>query len=402
MRNKGKQMIKRANCLAALMLVITTNLGAQSNEIPESLSLDDLRTFSDVFNQIRNNYVNEVDEHELLRAAINGMVSTLDPWSQFFDAEEFHSFDDNSNGRYGGTGIQVRVDNQRLLVENVVRYSPADSANILQDDLILAIDRRKVRGHPLSESMNALLGEPGTTVVIRLKTAGEPARNVELQRQFIAVPSVEALMLTGRVAYFGVSQFTQNTEREFRDAIEVVTSGLASPLGGLILDLRNNPGGVIKPAIDIADGFLVDGLIVYTRSRYEATRLEIAANPGEWFADVPVVVLVNQNTASAAEVLAGALKDRQRATLIGNRTFGKGSIQSLLKMRNGSALKLTTARYFTPSGAVIHQQGIEPDVIVDTTSEQAKGGIAEAAERSIDKAFENDSYIRAALRQLGV
>lgn len=397
-----KPKMNRPAWLATLLLSIAMNLNARDAADNPSLTLDDLRTFSDVFNQIRNNYVSEVDEQELLRAAIKGMVSTLDPWSQFFTAEEFHAFDDNSSGRYGGTGIQIRIENQRLLVENVVRSSPADFADIQQDDLILAIDGRKVRGRPLSESMDALLGEPGTTVVIRLKSAGQPARDVELERQFIAVPSVEALILTDHVAYFKISQFTQTTEREFRDALDVVTAGRAAPLGGVILDLRNNRGGVIKPAIDIADGFLADGMIVYTQSRYEATRLEIVANPGEWLADVPVVILINEHTASAAEVLAGAMKDRQRATLVGNRTFGKGSIQSLLKLRNGSALKLTTAHYFTPSGAVIHQQGIEPDITIEDGPESAVSTRAEDdSPRSGGHALRYDPYVTEALRQLG-
>lgn len=351
----------------ALMLALLATSGAWAQDNPrptDSLTLDELRTFTDVFNQIRAHYVDEISERTLLEAAIEGMVQQLDPWSDFMNTEDFRKLSDASEGRYGGIGVRVEIRDQRLYMEAVTPEGPAAQAGILKGDLLLAVDGVPVRGRRLGESMDALLGEPGSTVQLRLQTPGEPARELTVTRDYLAVPSVFRKLVDGDIGLLHVSHFTRHSHEELRDGLENLRADLGQPLSAVIIDLRGNPGGVIESAVEIADGFLDEGLIVYTRSRYEPTRIEFRAEPGQWSDALPLALLVDGRTASAAEVLTGALKDNGRAVVIGSRTFGKGSIQSVLALRSGAGLKLTTARYFTPSGNVIQDQGIAPDVEV--------------------------------------
>lgn len=353
--------------ITILCLALQANALAQEAGKGDSraLTLDELRTFTDVFNQIRSHYVDELGERELLRAAIEGMMGQLDPWSDFMGADEFRQFSDSSEGRYGGIGVRAEVRNQRIHFTAVTPGGPASAKGILAGDLLLAVDGIPVRGRRLSESMDALLGEPGSRVNLKLQTPGQAAREVEVTRDYLAVPSVFRKTLDGDIGVFMISHFTRHTHEELREGLAELESDSGRPLTGIILDLRGNPGGVVESAVDIADGFLDEGLIVYTRSRYEPTRIEISAERGQWTNSLPLAILVNGGTASAAEVLTGALQDNHRATVIGTKTFGKGSIQSVLALRNGAGMKLTTARYFTPSGRVIQDHGIEPDTIIE-------------------------------------
>lgn len=377
--------------ILALGLAAHTGNFAQEGQDPAAnLTLEDLRTFTEVFNQVRSHYVEELDERALLRAAIEGMVMQLDPWSEFMDAEQFRNFDNSSEGRYGGIGVRVVVRERRIFIEAVLPDSPAQQAGILAGDLLLAIDGQAVRGRRLNESVDALLGEPGTEIALRLQTPGQAARELALERAYVPVPSVYRKLVDQDVGAFHISHFTRHSHEELREGIDELQARLGRPLTGIILDLRGNPGGVVSPSVEIADGFLDQGLIVYTRSRYAPTRIEISARQGQWITETPLVVLVDEQTASAAEVLAGALQDNDRATIIGSRTFGKGSIQSVLALRNGSALKLTTARYFTPSGRVIEDQGIEPDLILPPAPDSDQ----------VDPSSEPEPGIEAALRTI--
>lgn len=331
------------------------------------LTLDDLRTFTDVFNQLRTNFVIEVDDHTLLNAAIQGMVSRLDPYSAFLDADQSRALEDSSRGRYGGVGVRLDLRNNRLLIDEVTPGGPADRAGLMPGDLITAVDGRPVRGRRVFESVDALTGEPGTEVKLSVKTGRRDSREVLLTTEFVPVSSVEGSLLEDRFAYFAISHFNRNSHVELEKGIKDILAGRVTPLGGIIIDLRGNPGGVVRPAVEIADGFLDEGLIVRTSGRYEATRLEFQATQGQWVPGIPLVLLVDERTASASEVLTGALKDHGRAFVIGERTFGKGSIQSIFNLRNGSGLKLTTAHYHTPSGLTIHENGILPDAVRETT-----------------------------------
>ena len=328
---------------------------------PAELSLDDLRTFTDVFSQIRQNYVESVDDKSLLNAAINGMLSELDPHSAYLLNDQLQDLDETSRGQFNGIGVNVEVVDFRIVVQAVISPSPADSAGINPGDVIISIDGRPVKGRDVREAIDELRGEPGTKVILEVLTPGDEARELTLVRKVVDIPSLTAQVLEGRYGYFRVSHFNRETATHFEQSLESM-AGDGIRLQGLIIDLRDNPGGVLQPAVSLADGFLDDGLIVSTRGRNAAMQLEFSAHPGQWLQDVPVVVLIDRGSASASEVLAGALQDHGRALIVGEKSFGKGSVQSVLPLRNGSGIKLTTARYYTPSGRSIQAEGIVPDV----------------------------------------
>lgn len=325
------------------------------------LSLDDMRTFTDAFNQIRLNYVEEVDDHTLLNAAITGMLADLDPHSAFMQPGQFRRLEDDSMGRYSGIGVEVSSQDQRLKIVLVMPGGAADKAGITAGDVITSINRNNVTKSNLKESIQALRGEAGTLVQVTFEHPNGEVSDVTLQRDYIEVPSVFSRPVDNDYGYFQITHFTRKTAEELKEQIAYMLDNHDGALKGVVLDLRNNGGGVLQPAVVIADGFLDDGLIVYTQGR-APNQTSYSAHPGQWLKGVPVVVLVNQNTASASEVLAGALQDQGRALIVGERTFGKGSVQSVLTLRNGSGLRLTTARYFTPSGRSIQATGIQPDI----------------------------------------
>jgi len=338
---------------------------AHSEEASQPLSLDQLRTFSDVLSTIRRNYVDPVDDAALIDAALQGMADSLDDYSAYLPPSAFKQQDNNARGGYGGIGISVQRRKQRLVVEEVFEEGPAWEAGVKAGDLILKVDEHIVRGNPLHRSMDALLGPPGTEVTVRFRTGNMTPRDLTLIRAYIPVPSVKATLLDDRIALLHIRQFNRRTAEETKAALKGLQATGDEPINGVVLDLRDNPGGTIKSAAELADGFLEEGLVVYTRGRYQGSQLEYNAEPGQWAPTTPLVVLVNRNSASASEILAGALQDHGRGTVLGEETFGKGSVQSILELRNGSALKLTTARYFTPSGRSFDQAGIAPDVIFE-------------------------------------
>ena len=325
------------------------------------LSLDDLRTFADVFNQVRNNFIEEVDDHTLMNAAIRGMLSELDPHSSYMEAEEFRQLDNNSRGRYSGIGVEVAIQDRHINVVFVMEGGAADKAGVVAGDVITSIDREPVRGRDLQLSINKLRGEAGTEVQVTFEHANGEVSDHTLVRDFVSVASVYSRPIDRDYGYFQITHFTRQSADELKEQVEYMKDNHEGPLKGIVLDVRNNPGGVLKPAVTMADGFLDEGMIVYTSGR-AASQLEYKASPGQWLEDIPIIVLVNRGSASASEVLAGALQDHGRALILGERTFGKGSVQSVLNLRNGSGIRLTTSRYYTPSGRSIQAEGIQPDV----------------------------------------
>ncbi len=325
------------------------------------LSLDDLRTFTDVFTQIRSNYVEPVDDKRLLNAAISGMLSDLDPHSAYMLEDEFQALDENSRGRFDGIGVNVGIVDRRIVVQAVISPSPADEAGINPRDVILSIDGRPVRGRNLRDAVDELRGEPGSEVTLEILSPDSGTRKVKLVRSSIEIPSLSFDLLEDQYGYFRISHFNRESASHFERTLESVAAD-GIELKGIIIDLRDNPGGVLQPAVDLADGFLNEGVIVTTRGRNRSMQLEFTARPGEWLPGIPVVILIDRGSASASEVLAGALQDHDRALVIGEQSFGKGSVQSVLPLRNGAGIKLTTARYYTPSGRSIQAEGIAPDV----------------------------------------
>lgn len=351
--------------LVMLGMGATTAAAFQDEETagmaPAALSLDDLRTFTDVFNQVRNNYVEPVDDKMLLDAAIKGMLSELDPHSAYLPDEEFQDLDESSRGRFSGIGVNVQVVDKRIVVQAVITPSPADSAGINPRDIILSIDDNPVKGRNLRKAIDELRGEPGSNIDLEILTPEGETRTVSMVRSTVEVPSVNFSMIEDDFGYFKVSHFNRETSAHLESTLASIEAD-GTTFKGIVLDLRDNPGGVLQPAVDMADGFLDEGVIVTTRGRNASMQLEFTASPGDWLAGIPIVILIDRGTASASEVLAGALQDHGRALVIGERSFGKGSVQSVLPLRNGAGIKLTTARYYTPSGRSIQALGIEPDV----------------------------------------
>lgn len=364
-----------------LALVLATGPLDASAETPApepyQLTLDDLRTFTDVFNQVRGHYVEEIGDRALIHAAIEGLVTGLDPYSQYLSPAEFRDLDDSSRGRYAGIGVTIEIREQRIHVDSVVVDGPAQRAGLQAGDLITAVNGRPVKGRNLREAVNELRGPPGSEVEVEYLRRPDAPTTVVVTREYITVNSVASERVAEHFGYFRISHFNEHSAADLQAAIEDVQQGGGQPLRGIVLDLRANPGGNLKPAIDIADGFLTEGRIMHSRGRFPAAEMTFEATPGEWAQGVPMAVLVDRQTASASEVLAGALQDHQRARIVGERTFGKGSVQSILALRNGGGLKLTTAHYFTPLGRSIQDTGIHPDLEVDAQPDEA--GMADPA-----------------------
>lgn len=336
------------------------------------LTLNDLRTFTDVFNQARRNYVDNVDDKSLLDAAIRGMLSELDPHSSYLSPDDLEALDDFSRGRYIGIGVNLLVEDQQIVVKQIINDSPADESGVNPGDIITAIDGRPVKGRHLPDAIDELGGEPDTELTVTVLTPGEKERELQLMRKYIQIPTLSFEMLDLSYGYFKMTQFHRESAADLERALDSIKAE-GTELRGLVIDLRNNPGGVLQPAVNIADGFLDEGLIVTMRGRDSSTQMEFRAHQGDWLPGKPIVLLVDRGSASASEVLAGALQDHGRALVIGERTFGKGSVQSVVPLRNGGGIKLTTARYYTPSGKSIQAQGILPDIEIDSFVNPADG-----------------------------
>jgi len=357
-------MIRTSRQLILTLILIPALITANETEAVGSraqLSLDDLRTFTDVFNQVRKNFVEELDDHELMNAAIRGMLSELDPHSSYMEADEYRQLDDDARGRYSGIGVEIGIQNKQARVVYVMDGGAADKAGVVAGDIITSIDQEDLRSQNLHSAVDRLRGEVGSMVEITVKHESGEVSMLELERGFVEVSSVFSRPVDDDYGYFQVTHFTRKSADELLEQIQYMQDNREGPLKGIVLDLRRNSGGVLNAAVTMADGFLNDGLIVSTRGRAE-NQLEYTAKPGQWLEGVPMVVLVDAASASASEVLAGALQDHDRALIIGEKTFGKGSVQSVLSLRNGSGIRLTTSRYYTPNGRSIQAEGIHPDV----------------------------------------
>jgi carboxyl-terminal processing protease len=329
------------------------------------LPWQDARLMAEVIDRVKAEYVDPVDDHELMQHAIRGMLSSLDAHSAFLDEEDLEDLRVASEGSYSGIGIEVSYEEGLIIVVAPIEGSPAERAGLSTGDIIVAIDGHEVKTAGLAESVGRMRGPSGTRVRVTVDRDGaaEPLE-FTIERAEIELQSVRSAMLEPGYGYLRISQFSETTLPDLEAAVTALQDESDLPLRGVVLDLRGNPGGILEAGVDVADLFLDDGLIVSATGRTSDARFSMEATPGDIVDGAPIAVLVNGGSASASEIVAGALHDNRRAVLVGRTTFGKGSVQTVLPLSGGSAIKLTTSRYYTPSGTSIHEHGIEPDVVL--------------------------------------
>ena len=354
--------------LLGLPLGTVYNVVADKNTQIQPLPLEELRTFSDVYARIKNDYVEEVEDKELIENAIRGMLSGLDPHSNFLNKEEFKDLQIGTTGEFGGLGIEVGMEDGFVKVISPIDDTPAQRAGIEAGDLIIRLDDAPVKGMTLNEAVNLMRGKRGTPIVLTVVREGEDKPlKIEIIRDVIQVQSVKSRILENGLGYFRITTFQSKTTESLKEAAENMVKEAGGPLKGAILDLRNNPGGVLTGAVGVSDAFLEKGLLVYTEGRVDDSQLRYDATPGDLIGGAPLIVLVNGGSASASEIVAGALQDHHRAIIVGSsKTFGKGSVQTILPLKDDNALKLTTARYYTPSGRSIQAEGVKPDILLES------------------------------------
>ena len=327
-----------------------------------SLPVDQARLFAEVLERVKREYVDVVDDEYLIEAAIRGMVADLDPHSAYLDAEEYREIRINTSGNYTGVGLEVNVDDGRVVVVSPIDETPAHKAGIKPGDVIIAIDEFPVE-EDLEDTVARMRGAAGTSVTLTIVREGvEDLLRFEMQRARIQVASVRGTLLETGYGYVRITQFSETTSRDLTRVLLDLEDRNGEDLRGIVLDLRNNPGGVLEAAADVADAFLNEGAIVSADGRASSAEFAMQANPGDITHGAGVVVLINAGTASASEIVAGALQDNGRAVVMGATSFGKGTVQTVMPLSDGHAIKLTTSRYFTPTGRSIHDLGIEPDI----------------------------------------
>ncbi|MES9967007.1 MAG: S41 family peptidase, partial [Sedimenticola sp.] len=308
------------------------------------LPMQELRAFADIFGRIKQDYVEPVDDRELLEYAIRGMLSGLDPHSSYLNAEEFQDLQVGTKGEFGGLGIEVGMEDGFVKVIAPIDDTPAQRAGVQAGDLIVKLDGKPIKGMNLDEAVNIMRGKPGTEIVLTIVREGtEKPIEITIVRDIIKVVSVKGRLLEDDFAYLRIAHFQARTTEDMLKLISELKSKSGNGLKGLILDLRNNPGGVLNGAVSVSDAFLSEGDIVYTKGRVDESKLDFSAAPDDVMEGAPMVVLVNGGSASASEIVAGALQDNQRAVIMGSRTFGKGSVQTIIPVNNSTAIKLTTA-----------------------------------------------------------
>ena len=336
-----------------------------TDNINALLPLKDLQLFTKVFDHIRKAYVNPVTDEELLENAIKGMLSELDPHSSYLDKNSFTDLQVKTKGEFGGLGIEVSSENGFVKVVTPIDGTPAASAGVLPGDLIIQLDKKTLKGLSLEEAIQKMRGPKGSSVILTIIREGsKQPLNITIVRDTIKVDSVRSDMLDENYAYIRIAQFQSKTGNDFVNALKKLSEENPN-LEGIVLDLRNNPGGVLQASVEVVDALMSEGLIVYTKGRLDKATNEYHADSGDHTNGLPLVVLINDGSASASEIVAGALQDQGRAVIMGTRTFGKGSVQTVIPLSDEKAIKLTTALYFTPSGRSIQAQGIEPDITVE-------------------------------------
>jgi carboxyl-terminal processing protease len=362
------------------------------------LPWQDARMLADVLERVKHDYVNSVDDHQLLQAAIRGMVSSLDPYSAYLDGDEYDEVKISSSGQYSGVGIEVSMEDDEVVVVSPLEGSPAAEAGIRPGDIIATIDGVPVNMTTLADTIGRMRGKEGTSVKIGIMREGnaEPLQ-FTLKRSRVELRSVKSELLEPGMGYVRISQFSEKTSDNLDAALKDLRRRNGAPLKGLVLDLRNNPGGVLEAAVSVSDAFLDAGVIVTAKGRTPESKFEMDATPGDALNGAPIVVLINGGSASAAEIVAGALKDNHRAKLMGRTTFGKGSVQTVIPLSGDRAIKLTTSLYYTPSGISINHRGIAPDIELERDPKLPDTPVPEGA-----PLMQRDAEVRRAVQELKV
>lgn len=373
----GKATSAMAYFIVGLFMVFSAGLCAEEQQSSESqaeesqaeekteasIPFDEIRVFADIFARVKKDYVEPVEDKKLMKSAIRGLLSGLDPHSAYLDEADYQDLQEGTSGEFGGLGIEVGLEDGFVKVISPIDDTPAQRAGIQAGDVIIRLDDKSVKGIGLDEAVKLMRGKVGEPIVLTIVRDGvEKPLKIKIVRAIIKITSVKSRILEPGYFYLRITQFQSHTAELLRKAIERLREKDKETIKGVVLDLRNNPGGVLSGAISVSDIFLDEGLIVYTEGRTKDSASRFHAKPGDMIDGAPLVVLVNGGSASASEIVAGALQDLKRAIIVGEKTFGKGSVQTILPMNNGDAIKLTTARYYTPSGRSIQAKGIVPDI----------------------------------------
>ncbi len=383
---------KKIFILSFIYVLFSLNLVKADTDRQETYK--QLNLFGDVFQRVQEQYVEEVSDKKLIEAAISGMLQSLDPHSSYLSADSYKDMQVKTKGKFGGLGIEITMENGVVKVVSPIDDTPAARAGMKSGDLIIGINGDSIRGLTINESVSQLRGPVGSKVIITVVRGKDDPFEIEIKRDIIKITSVRHNVVRN-IAYVRLTTFSDTTTSGLENAIKKVKIETQNKFEGLILDLRNNPGGLLNQSISVADSFLNQGEIVSTQGRKNDDTSRVFAKKGDLINGKPLIVLINSGSASASEIVAGALKDHSRAIIIGTRSFGKGSVQSIIPLAGNGAMRLTTARYFTPSGVSIQAKGIEPDIIVeagttDLKKEKNENRREEDLRGALDKKEKND------------
>jgi len=388
-------MKKFSLLFASLLLGLIFNISdvkADKKVDNEEDTYELLNLFGEVMERTKMSYVEEVTDKKLIESALNGMLSSLDPHSSYLDAESFNYMSEQTKGKFGGLGIEVTMENGLVKVVSPIDDTPAAKAGIKAGDYITNIDGETVIGLNLNEAVSKLRGKIGTKVKLSIRRINSKPIELTITRQEIKIQSVKSEIKEDAISYIRISSFTEDIDKNITEAINKAKKQLKSNFLGIVIDVRNNPGGLLDQAVAVSDLFLEQGEIVSTRSRNEADTVKFMANEGDIAKDLPIVVMINEGSASASEILAGALQDHHRAIILGEKSFGKGSVQTVIPLKDYGAMRITTARYYTPSGRSIQAKGIEPDIEVKPAKvEEFESYALSLSEAELNNALKNDN-----------
>ena len=358
-------------CLYAIILMANITLPNLNINASDRVPAENIEQFVDVFNRIKEQYVDDVEDETLFKAAIKGMVTGLDPHSSFLTSDDFNELKIGTTGKFGGLGIEITTEDGFVKVIAPIDDTPAQRAGIEAGDMIIKVDDTSLQDMDIGDAVKLMRGEPGTKVEVTVlrKNVDEPIV-INLTRQIIVSKGIKTKIFNNNIAYLRLSSFQSNSTNDLKSAIYKLKKESSNDIKAIILDLRNNPGGVLGSAVGITDLFLKKGKIVYTKGRTINSKLEYNATPQDISSGLPLIVMINEGSASASEIVAGALQDHKRAKIVGTKSYGKASVQTIQELTDGSALKLTTARYYTPLGRDIHKNGIEPDIKIEREKDQ--------------------------------